>query len=58
LGNKFRKDRSSGLKVIDIKKIQDGCHPAVTILDLKKMNSAGNIPCGSEVGNQISKGSV
>jgi hypothetical protein len=57
LGSKLRKDRSSGLKVIDIKKIQDGCHPAATILDYK-MSSAGNIPCGSEVVHQISKGSV
>jgi hypothetical protein len=27
-------------------------------LGFKKMNSAGNIPCGSEVGHQILKGSV
>jgi hypothetical protein len=33
LGKKIREDRSSGLKVIDIKKIQDGCHPEATTLD-------------------------
>jgi hypothetical protein len=39
-------------------KIQDGCHPAATILDLKKLNTTGNIPCGFEVGHQILRGSV
>jgi hypothetical protein len=32
--------------------------PSCSHLGFKKMNSVGNIPCGSEVGHQISKGSI
>jgi hypothetical protein len=58
LGNKYREDRSSGLKVIDIKK-KSGWLPSCSHhLVFKKMNTAGNIPREFEVGHQISNGSV
>jgi hypothetical protein len=54
LGNKFRKDRSSGLKVIDIKKIK-----MAAILQspswILKMNIAGNILVAPKLATKFRK---